>query len=261
MAPCACSGRLCSLGTSLATGRSTPPQLPCPGLWHSRPCMRSWTATSIGVMALDPHDPHSNEWYALLVAGTATVAAAIWKVVFAVRRDIRDDRSGEARHSVVAELQAEVRRLAAMVTELVKSWTTRRASGGCGERKPRFAAADHRARKSTRRGAGMTLRDHPIIWISSLIAVCVVGALGGLVWAEDRYQSKADAADKIAQIKAQNAAEISVLRGDVRAVKEHVEYAADRNSKGYIEDQLFRLEQIKPEKLTDSDRAQIGKTA
>jgi hypothetical protein len=103
------------------------------------------------------------------------------------------------------------------------------------------------------------MKDHPLIWFLGVIAACVVAALGGLVWAEDRYESKANAAAQLAQIKAQNAAEIQVLRGDVRAVKEHVEYAADRNSKRYIEDQLFKLEQIAPNKQTDSDRAQIAK--
>jgi hypothetical protein len=103
------------------------------------------------------------------------------------------------------------------------------------------------------------MKDHPIIWLLGLIAVCVTAALGGLVWAEDRYQNKAEATNQLAQVKSYQAGEISALRGDVKAVREHIEYAADRNSKRYIEDQLFRLEQIAPHKQTDSDRAQIAK--
>jgi hypothetical protein len=103
------------------------------------------------------------------------------------------------------------------------------------------------------------MKDHPLIWFLGIIAACVVAALGGLVWAEDRWQNKADAATQLAQLKAQSAAEITILRGEVRGVKEHVDYANDRQSKRYIEDNLFRLEQIKPERQTDSDRAQIAK--
>jgi hypothetical protein len=69
-------------------------------------------------MAMGTNDPHSNEWYALLMAGIATVAAALWKGFFALRRDLRDDHTSEARHSVIDELRSEVERLSKMVTEL-----------------------------------------------------------------------------------------------------------------------------------------------
>jgi hypothetical protein len=69
-------------------------------------------------MAMDPHDPHTNEWYALVMAGVATVAAAVWKGVFAFRRDLRMDQSAVAHGSIVDELRREVGRLSTMVTEL-----------------------------------------------------------------------------------------------------------------------------------------------
>lgn len=63
-------------------------------------------------------DPRTHEWYALVMAGIATVAAAVWKGVFAFRRDVRNDAVGGAHSSIVEELRKEVARLSEMVTEL-----------------------------------------------------------------------------------------------------------------------------------------------
>jgi uncharacterized membrane protein len=67
---------------------------------------------------MDPHDPHTGEWYAAVLAIAATVAAGIWKLIFNFRKDVRDDKSGEAHSSVIVELRREVERLAKMVDEL-----------------------------------------------------------------------------------------------------------------------------------------------
>jgi outer membrane murein-binding lipoprotein Lpp len=64
------------------------------------------------------NDPRTNEWYALVMAGIATVAAALWKGVFAFRRDVRSDAVGTAHGSIVDELRKEVNRLSEMVAEL-----------------------------------------------------------------------------------------------------------------------------------------------
>ena len=67
---------------------------------------------------MDQNDPQIHEWYALMVAGAATVGAAVWKAIFAFRRDVREDKAAGAHGSIVDELRKEVARLSDMVAEL-----------------------------------------------------------------------------------------------------------------------------------------------
>jgi outer membrane murein-binding lipoprotein Lpp len=87
-------------------------------LWRLLLFMLFLTATWTAATAMDSNDPRTHEWYALMMAGAATVAAAIWKGIFAFRRDIRNDMLGGAHTSIVDELRSEVQRLSATVSEL-----------------------------------------------------------------------------------------------------------------------------------------------
>jgi hypothetical protein len=75
----------------------------------------------------------------------------------------------------------------------------------------------------------------------SAIVTAVVCSLGAWVFLDDRYAHAAD-------VKAQTA-----------TLATQIEYAGDRNSKRYIEDQLFRLDQIPDSKKSDAERAQAMK--
>lgn len=70
-------------------------------------------------MAMD-NDPHSSEWYAILLAGGATAIATIWKGIFNFRKDLQTDKGGSARSTVIEELQGEVERLSAASEALSK---------------------------------------------------------------------------------------------------------------------------------------------
>jgi hypothetical protein len=103
------------------------------------------------------------------------------------------------------------------------------------------------------------MKEHPVIWLLGVIATCVVFALGGLVWAEDRYQHKIESDTKFEQMEKDNALIVAAQDARVDGIKAEVQWASDRQEKRRIDDNLFKLEQIAPQRLTDNERAQIAK--
>ena len=101
-------------------------------------------------------------------------------------------------------------------------------------------------------GRTMKVPEDPVfkalVGFLGVIAACISTAIGAWVYMDDRYQHKAEA---LILVAAQDA-----KLDDLRV---QIEWSADRNSKRYIEDQLFKLEQIPSNKVSDNERAQMQK--
>ena len=88
--------------------------------------------------------------------------------------------------------------------------------------------------------------------VGSLLVSGIVMSLGIWVFLDDRYAHAADVTVKQTQMAADMSKQTATLATQI-------EYSSDRNSKRYIEDQLFKLEQISPQRMTDAERAQMAK--
>lgn len=97
------------------------------------------------------------------------------------------------------------------------------------------------------------------LWILGIIAACVSTALGAWLFVDDRYQHKLDADAQLAQMKADNSRIVAAQDARVDGIKVEVAWQTDRQEKRRIEDNLFKLEQIAPQRLTDNERALMAK--
>jgi len=103
------------------------------------------------------------------------------------------------------------------------------------------------------------MKDSPVIWFLGIIGACVIAAVSGWIFADDRYQHKLEADAKFEAMEHDNKVIVAAQDARVDGIKTEVQWVSDRQEKRRIEDQLFKLEQVAPQRLTDNERAQIAK--
>lgn len=86
------------------------------------------------------------------------------------------------------------------------------------------------------------------VWLVGVVLAFVSGAVSGWIYVDERYVHKTEATAAYASYDKK-----------FSELNQTIQFSIDLNRKAYIEDQLFKLEQIPANKMTDIDRAVFAK--
>jgi hypothetical protein len=108
-------------------------------------------------------------------------------------------------------------------------------------------------------GNEMSLPDSPAAKFWAWVVGIVVSTAGAMLFLDGHFLRAAVGAEMKAEYTAQIAATNAAVVSSNAATQLQVEYSADTNAKRAIDNQLFQLEQIPPDKLKPQDRALYNK--
>jgi hypothetical protein len=104
-------------------------------------------------------------------------------------------------------------------------------------------------------GADVTMPESPQAKFWAWVLAIVIASVTGWLFLENFFLRRVEAADMKADYTAQIAALNASVANKLDSTNTQIEYSADQNAKRQIDNKLFELEQIPPDKLKPQDRA------